>query len=94
MTDAYDKMCEFERMATELAVTFINLPAEQVDAHIESALRRLVLFLGFDRATLVQHAGNGRPLASHCWGKPGYPLLTEYSFAEEYPYIYGTMEKS
>lgn len=94
MTDAYDKMCEFERMATELAVTFINLPAEQVDAHIESALRRLVLFLGFDRATLVQHAGNGRPLASHCWGKPGYPILTEYSFAEEYPYIYGTMEKS
>gem|GEM_PF-6301760 len=45
---------KFEAMIANMAATFVNLPPEEVDEHIESALHQLVEFLGFDRATLLQ----------------------------------------
>lgn len=94
MPDTYELAAEFERMATDLSVTFINLSAEHVDDHIEYALQRLVLFLNFDRATLFQCAGNCTLKATHCWGKQEYPKLIDYFFGEEYPYIFNMLEKS
>ncbi len=41
---------EFERLLFELSVRFANVPGDKVVAAIESALTRLVRFLGFDRS--------------------------------------------
>ena len=39
----------FETLLAELSAAFVNLSAGQVDSQIESALQRLVVFLGIDR---------------------------------------------
>src|SRR3954470_14636119 len=44
----------FETLLAELSATFVNLPAGEVDSQIESALRRLVEFLGVDRGGLAE----------------------------------------
>jgi hypothetical protein len=44
----------FETLLAELSATFVNVPAGQVDSQIESALQRLVLFLGIDRGALAE----------------------------------------
>src|SRR5437764_6126202 len=44
----------FEALLVELSATFVNVPANQVDSQIESALQRLVLFLGVDRGGLAE----------------------------------------
>jgi formate hydrogenlyase transcriptional activator len=45
-----EELLEFERLLSELSVRFANVPGDQVVAAIESALTRLVRFLGFDRS--------------------------------------------
>jgi len=92
MSDTHAQSAEFERMATELAVTFINLPPEQIDAHIEGALQRLVLFLGCDRSTLTQYDEQGNASATHCWAKQDYPRRIRYDPLDEYPYISSILE--
>jgi PAS domain S-box-containing protein len=44
----------FESLLSELSATFINLPEEQVDAHIEQGLGRIAEFLKIDRVTLFE----------------------------------------
>jgi signal transduction histidine kinase len=44
----------FETLLAELSAIFVNLPADEVDAQIEVALRRLVEFLGTDRGALAE----------------------------------------
>jgi hypothetical protein len=45
-----EELLEFERLLFELSVRFANVPGDKVVAAIESALTRLVRFLGFDRS--------------------------------------------
>ena len=55
----------------DLSARFTGLPGDRVNAEIESALRELVEFLGTDRATLFEFAGDGESLRpTHSWARP------------------------
>ncbi len=76
--DQFDRL-RFEAIIADMAATFVNLPAKEVDDHIESALHQLVEFLGFDRATLLQEPNDsGFFEGTHCWARPGYDRRVEY----------------
>lgn len=83
MKDYDSERLRFETMIADMAATFVNLPAGEVDAHIESALHRLVEFLGFDRATLFQTPDNsGSFVGTHCWAKPGIEKRVDYHITD------------
>ena len=50
---------EFERQLVELSSRFTNVPSEQVEPEIERALRQLIAFLGFDRASFGELTADG-----------------------------------
>ncbi|MGO9571784.1 MAG: sigma 54-interacting transcriptional regulator [Desulfomonilaceae bacterium] len=76
--DHFERL-RFEAMIADMAATFVNLPAGEVDAHIESALQQLVEFLGFDRATLFQTPNDsGYFVGTHCWARPGIERRVGY----------------
>jgi GAF domain-containing protein len=52
----------FEGLLSDLSTTFINLPEEQVDLHIEKSLGRIARFLHLDRITLFECSGEGTEL--------------------------------
>src|SRR5262249_23034154 len=77
----------FETLLAELSVTFVNLPASDVDLQIESALRRLVEFLDVDRGGLAEVSVNPRQLVTtHSYHKPGIPLLPRIILNEQLPW--------
>src|SRR3990172_1776625 len=49
----------FERLLADLSVRFANVPGDRVEAEIETGLRHLVEFLGFDRSTFFELAADG-----------------------------------
>lgn len=88
MKDYDSERLRFEAMIADMAATFVNLPAGEVDAHIESALQKLVEFLGFDRATLFQIPDDrGSFVGTHCWARPGIDRCVEYHI-NDLPWIY------
>ena len=62
----YEERLRFELLLAELSARFINLPADQIDSHIEDAQKRICEFLDLDRSTLWQT----------CESEPGALLLT------------------
>jgi signal transduction histidine kinase len=64
----------FESLLAELSATFVNLPANQVDSQIESALCRLVEFLEVDRGDLAEVLVDRKQLViTHSYHMPGVP---------------------
>jgi signal transduction histidine kinase len=64
----------FETLLAELSATFVHLSADQVDSQIETALERLVAFLGMDRGALAELLANKTELViTHSYHKPGVP---------------------
>lgn len=64
----------FATFLAELSATFVNVPADQVDAEIESALRQIVDFLGIDRSGFGEVSPCGKQLLiSHSYELPGVP---------------------
>jgi two-component system sensor kinase FixL len=49
----------FEHLLANLSAKFANLPGSHLEAEIESALRRLLEFLGFDRASFAEFTEEG-----------------------------------
>jgi formate hydrogenlyase transcriptional activator len=49
---------EFESLLVDILARFVNLPADQVDAEIEDALKRISTFLQLERAQLWTRSGN------------------------------------
>ena len=49
-----EELLTFERLLFDLSTRFANVAGEQVVAEIESALKQLLKFLGFDRGTLAE----------------------------------------
>jgi transcriptional regulator with GAF, ATPase, and Fis domain len=84
------KRPKFDALMADLAATFINLPTKHINKYIEVALRQLVEFLGFDRATLFQGRDDGAAVmvATHCWARPGYERKFEYYPLEDAPWVY------
>lgn len=64
----------FATFLAELSATFVNVPADQVDAEIESALRQIVEFLGIDRSGFGELSPSGKQLMiTHSYELPGVP---------------------
>jgi len=55
-----EELLAFERLLSELSARFANVSGEQVVAEIESALKQLLAFLGFDRSTFAEFADEGK----------------------------------
>src|SRR5579883_795640 len=64
----------FETLLAELSSTFVNLPPGQVDAQIESALGRIVEFLGVDRGGMAEvQRDRKRLVMMHSYHMPWAP---------------------
>src|SRR5262245_14927712 len=72
----------FEHLAAELATTFVHIPAESIDKHIEAALGRIAQALDLDRSAVVQRV-EGHFLVTHEWTRPGFPRLPSAVIPEE-----------
>ena len=55
-----EELLAFERLLFDLSARFANVAGEQVVAEIESALRQLLKFLGFDRSTFSEFTADGK----------------------------------
>jgi PAS domain S-box-containing protein len=77
----------FEALLAELSATLVNVPAGQVDSHIESALRQIVLFLGMDRGGLAEVLADQKQLViTHSYHVPGAPPQTRMIVDEQLPW--------
>jgi formate hydrogenlyase transcriptional activator len=81
------KRLQLEMLLSDLSTSFINLPAEQIDQEIESSLRRITEFLGFDRASLYQESKNGQFINSHIYTMPGIKPPAIVNLETRYPQI-------
>ena len=55
-----DELLAFERLLFDLSARFANVADEQVIAEIESALKQLLKFLGFDRGVFAEFTDGGK----------------------------------
>ena len=61
-----EELLAFERLLFDLSARFANVAGEQVVAEIENALRHVLEFLGFDRATLAEGTAEGEKSTVLC----------------------------
>jgi formate hydrogenlyase transcriptional activator len=77
----------FERLLLQVSTTFVSTPANQVDACIESALRRVVEFLGLDRGMLARIDAETRQRSiTHSWAAPGVEPHEALRLAQVFPW--------
>lgn len=77
----------FETLLAELSATFVNLPVGEVDAHIESALRRIVEYLGIDRSGLGEFLADGKGwVVTHSYQVLGVPPSTLVIPRDQWPW--------
>jgi signal transduction histidine kinase len=77
----------FETLLADLSATFVNLPANQVDSQIESALRCLVEFLEVDRGGLAEALVDQEKLViTHSYHLPGVPPQPRIIVDEQLPW--------
>ncbi len=89
MSEQLERANDFESFLAELSARFTGLPADRVDAEIELALRSLVEFLGTDRATLFEFAGDGESLSpAHSWARPPVEPYVNTLIRAESPWYY------
>jgi len=82
-----DERLQFERLLTDLSATFVNVPADLVDAQIEQALERLVDFLGVERSGLGQFSEDQKHIfVSHSFVVDGYPPLPPMILEQDLPW--------
>ena len=55
-----EELLAFERLLSDLSARFANVADEQVIAEIESALKQLLEFLGFDRGVFAEFTDGGK----------------------------------
>ena len=56
-----EELLAFERLLSDLSVRFANVVFDQIIAEIESALKQLLSFLGFDRSAFWEFPDKGKP---------------------------------
>jgi two-component system, NarL family, sensor kinase len=83
----------FETLLAELSAAFINLPASQVDSQVESALRRLVEFLGIDRGGLAELSADHKQqlVINYSYHMPGVPPYTRIVVNKHLPWYAGAV---
>jgi PAS domain S-box-containing protein len=55
-----EELVTFERLLADLSARFANTSGDQLETEIESALKRLLEFLGFDRSNFGEFAADGQ----------------------------------
>ena len=67
--EALQSQLQFERLLTEIAARFVNVPAEQIEKEIEDSQRRICEFLDIDRSTLwsVSRKDTGKMLLRYIY---------------------------
>ncbi|MFO1020055.1 MAG: ATP-binding protein [Planctomycetales bacterium] len=71
---AVQERLRFETFLADLSATFVNVPASHVDAEIETALRKIVGFLGIDRSGFGEVSADGKQIRiTHSFELPGVP---------------------
>lgn len=74
-------------MLARLSATFINLPATEVDRHIDRGLQLLVEYLDIDRSSLAEFSEDGRQLlVSHSYTRPGFAPFPRVNIAPLWPW--------
>lgn len=65
---------QVQELASSLAADFIDAPGQEIDDHIDAALRRLGEFAGADRCTLLLFSDDGHTMrVGHEFCAPGIP---------------------
>jgi formate hydrogenlyase transcriptional activator len=54
-----EELLMFERLLADLSARFANVSGDQVETEIESTLKQLLKFLGFDRSNFVEFTADG-----------------------------------
>jgi len=89
------KRLQFEMMISSLSTSFINVSDESIDQVIESGLRRVVEFIGFDRASLIQEKNNRQLELTHHWTRlDSIPPPNMYDYGERYPLLVDYMRSN
>jgi len=87
--DPGDERLRFERLIADLSARFVNLPAGDVGAHIEGALRSITEFLDMDRGFLIE-VREGSDELPVTWRFVGnLPLLGHRFAVHQYPWYSG-----
>src|SRR3954449_4140685 len=87
LREQLEERLRFERLLTDLSATFVNVPADLVDAQIEQALEKLVDFLGIERSSFGQISEDDKAfLVTHSFVAPGYPSLPPMILDVDFPW--------
>jgi signal transduction histidine kinase len=85
----------FERLISELSTYLIDLPADQVDSGIDSALNRVAGSLAIDRIGILEFMKDGRELlTTHSSGGQSGAMLGLALKSEDFPYVIGRLSKN
>ncbi len=80
-----------ESLIANMSASFVNLPAEQVDEHIERGIQQITEFIGFDRGTLLNLPdADGHFQGTICWARDCSKLQTDYRLSD-FPWAYNRM---
>jgi len=89
---AFEKLLRFETIVSELSARFINLPADQVDAEIESGLQVIVEFLEIDRGSLFELSEDKKVLnVTHSWVVAGLEPFPLGILDDQFPWCANTL---
>jgi formate hydrogenlyase transcriptional activator len=79
---------KFEKLLTELSMTFINIPQEAVDEKIETVLRRIGEILEVERTEFIQFVGEEKRLfITHSWTAEGVKRQPKLDAMKLYPWL-------
>jgi signal transduction histidine kinase len=77
----------FEELLGDLSTAFTKIPADQIDAQVEGALRCIGQFLGADRGSLAEPQPiNQHFLVTHSYTEPGIPALPPMWLDDQFPW--------
>jgi PAS domain S-box-containing protein len=89
-----DERLRFETVVADLAAAFVGLPAREIDARIEEALRRIVAELGVDRAGLGELVPGGAQLrVTHAHTRSGVPVAPRAFASQDWPWVLRRLER-
>lgn len=88
-TDSIADQRQFELLLCELSSQFIDIPADRIDAEIETVLHLIGQFFGIDRVTLTQFSENMTILnATHFYTAPNIPKPSIRIVNENIPWVF------
>lgn len=92
---SHQRRLRFERLLTELLVTFVNIPANEVDQKVETVLRRIGEIIRVDRTDIIQvDEASGLLKSTHSWTTEGIPRITSLLAADHWPWLDGQLRNS